>query len=65
LQALDFGTGLGALQRDQRLSGADNVTVRDQNFPNDAALKMLDRFAARFGFDGADRNRRAFERGIG
>ena len=54
LQALDFGAGLGVLQRDQRLSGADNVAVRDQNFPDDAALKVLNCLAARLGFDGAE-----------
>ena len=65
LQALGFGTGLGILQRDQCLSRADNIAVRDQNFPDDAALKVLNRLAARLGFDGADSNRGAFERGIG
>ena len=41
LQALGFGTGLGILQRDQCLSSADNVTIRDKNFPDDAPLKVL------------------------
>ena len=48
LQALGFGTGLGVLQRDQCLSGVDDVTVRDQNFPDDAALEVLNCLAARF-----------------
>jgi hypothetical protein len=61
LQALDFGTRLGVLQRDQYLSSADNITVRDQNFPDDATLKVLDRLSARLGFDGAESNRCAFE----
>ena len=65
LQALGFGTGLGVLQRDQCLSSADNVTVRDQNFPDDATLKVLNRLAARLGFDGADGDRSALEGGIG
>ena len=65
LQALGFGTGLGVHQRDQCLSGADNVTVRDQNFPDDATLKVLNRLAAELGFDGADSNRGALEGGIG
>ena len=64
-QALGFGAGLGILQRDHRLSGADDVAVRDQDLPDDAALKMLNRLAARFGFDGAGSNRSTFERRIG
>src|SRR5882762_8336310 len=61
LQALGLGTGLGVLQRDQCLSSADSVTVRDQNCPDDATLKVLNRLAARLGFDGAESNRSAFE----
>jgi hypothetical protein len=62
-QALGFGTGLGVLQRDYCLSGTDNVTVRDQNFPDDAALEVLNRLATRIGFDGAVGNRGAFQGG--
>ena len=40
-----------------------NVTVRDQNFPDDATLKVLNRLAARLRFDGADCNRGALEGG--
>jgi len=40
-------------QRDECLSSADGVTVRDQNCPDDATLKVLNRLAARLGFDGA------------
>jgi len=65
LQALGFGSRLGILQRDQCLSGTDGVAVRDKDFPDDAALKMLNRLAARLGFDGADSDRSALERGIG
>src|SRR6202022_2350766 len=61
LQALAFGTGLGVLQRDQYLSSADNITVRDQNFPDDTTLKVLDGLSARLGFDGAESNRGALE----
>ena len=61
LQALDFGTGLGVLQRDQYLSTADSITVRDQNFPDDAPLKVLDRLSTRLGLDGAESNRGALE----
>jgi hypothetical protein len=64
LQALGFGTGLGVFQRDQRLSGADSVAVRDQNFPDDTTLEVLNRLAARLGLDGADSNRSALQRGI-
>ena len=46
-QALGFGAGLGILQRDHRLSGTDDVAVRDQDLPDDAALKMLNCLAAR------------------
>src|ERR1700737_229095 len=61
LQALDFGTGLGVFQRDQCLSCMDNITVRDQNFPDNAPFEVLDRFSARLGFDGAISNRGALE----
>jgi hypothetical protein len=47
------------------LSSADNVTVRDQNFPDDATLKVLNRLAARLGFDGAESNRGALKGGEG
>src|ERR1700730_14224387 len=62
LQALDFGAGLGVLQRDQCLPSADNITVRDQNFPDDAALKVLDRFPARLRFHDAGSYRSALKR---
>src|ERR1700704_1091387 len=61
LQALGFGTGLGVLQRDQRLSSANSVAVCDQNCPDDATLKVLNRLAAPLGFDGAESNRGALE----
>ena len=61
LQALNFGTGLGVLKGDQYLSSADYITVRDENFPDDAPLEVLDRLSARFGFDGTESNRRALE----
>jgi hypothetical protein len=50
-QALDFGICLGVFQRDQRLSGAHNIAVSDQNLPDDTALQVLNRLAARLGFD--------------
>jgi len=43
------------------LSSADGVTVRDQNCPDDATLKVLNRLAARLGFDGAKSNRSDLE----
>ena len=61
LQALHFGAGLGVVQPDQYLSGSHSVAVGDQNFPDDAALEMLDRLPAQFRFHDAGSDSGALE----
>jgi hypothetical protein len=53
---------IASFQRDQGLPGMDEVTIGDQNFPDDAALEVLNGLSTRLGFNGADGNRSALER---
>jgi hypothetical protein len=62
LKALHLGAGPGVVQPDQYLPGAHCVAVGDQNFPDDAALKVLNRLPARLRFHDAGSDRRTLER---
>jgi hypothetical protein len=59
---LDFDVSPGAIQPDQCLPGANDVAVRNQNFPDDASLQMLNCLSARFCFDHPDSNGGTLER---
>ncbi|MHC2432207.1 hypothetical protein ACVII1_006112 [Bradyrhizobium elkanii] len=48
LKALHLRTGPGVIQRDQRLSASHDIAVSNQDLPDDPALQVLNRLAARF-----------------
>ncbi len=60
-EALDLRAGFGVFQGNQYLSRVDEIAVGDQDFPDDAALEVLNGLSARLGFDGAGGNRSTLE----
>ena len=60
-QQLELGAGLGGVELDQQLSGADLLALGDQDTPDDAAFEMLDGLAVELDADRAGRHGGAFE----
>ena len=54
-QQVQRGAGLGILDPQQHLAGANRVAIADQDLADNAAFQMLDRLAV--GVDGDDAGR--------
>ena len=62
LQDLNAGTRPGVVQPNQRLSGANFVTILHQDAPDNSPLKMLNGLSAQFRLDNTSGDGRTFER---